>query len=58
MIKENTRDVILNSKKEISTDVQYKDTNTYDYLIHDSAHPESCKKSIPYNLAKKLLFYI
>ena len=51
MTKQNTRDVILNSKNEISADVQYKDTNTYDYLTHGSAHPESCKKNTPYNLA-------
>ena len=35
--------VILNSKNEISTDVCYKDTNTLDYLLHGSAHLESCK---------------
>ena len=51
MTKQNTRDVILNSKNEISADVQFKDTNTYDYLTHGSAHPEPCKKNTPYNLA-------
>ena len=32
---------IVNKKKEISTDVYFKVTNTYDYLPYDSAHPES-----------------
>ena len=43
--------VILNIKNGISTDVYYKDTNRHNYLSYDSAHPESCKKNIPYNLA-------
>ena len=50
--------VILNSKNEISTDVYYKDTNTHDYLPYDSAHPESCKKNVPYNLAKRIIIFV
>ena len=50
--------VILNSKNEISTDVYYKDTNTHDYLPYDSAHPESCKKNVPYNLAKRIIVFV
>ena len=50
--------VILNDKNEISTDVYYKDTNTHDYLPYDSAHPESCKKNVPYNLAKRIIIFV
>ena len=38
--------------KKIFTNLNYKDTNTNDYLPYDSAHPELCKKNVPYNLAK------
>ena len=50
--------VILNDKNEISTDVYYKDTNTHDYLPYDSAHRESCKKNVPYNLAKRIIVFV
>ena len=50
--------VILNDKNELSTDVYYKDTNTHDYLPYDSAHPESCKKNVPYNLAKRIIIFV
>ena len=50
--------VILNSKNKISTDVYYKDTNTHGYLPYDSAHPESCKKNVPYNLAKRTFVFV
>ena len=50
--------VILNSKNEISTDAYYKDTNTHDYLPYDSAHPVSCKKNVPYSLAKRIIVFI
>ena len=45
---------LLNSKNEISTDVYYKDTSTQDYLLYDSAHSESGKKNVSYNLARKI----
>ena len=50
--------VILNTKNETSTDVYHKDTNTHDYIPYDSAHPESYKKNVPYNLAKKILVFV
>ena len=50
--------VILNSKNETSTDVCYKDTNTLDYLLYGSAHLESCKKKVPYNLAKRVIVFV
>ena len=49
--------VILNSKNEISTDAYYKDTNTNDYLPYETAHPESCKKNVPYNLSKRIFVF-
>ena len=36
----------------------YKDTNTHDYLPYDSAHPESCKKNVPHNLAKIIIVFV
>ena len=50
--------VILNNKNEIYTGVYYKDTNAHDYLPYDSAHPESCKKNVPYNLAKRIIVFV
>ena len=50
--------VILNSENDISTDVCYKDSNTHGYLPYDSAHPESCKKKIPYNLAERVIVLV
>ena len=50
--------VILNSKNEILTDVYYQDTKTHDYLPHESAHPESWKKNVPYNLAKRIIVFL
>ena len=50
--------VKLNSKNGISTDVYYQDTNTQNYLPYDSAHPESCKKNVPDNLAKQSIVFV
>ena len=37
----------------------YEDTSTHNYLPwYDSAHQESCKKSIPYNLAKRIIVFV
>ena len=49
--------VILNSKNKISTDVYHKDTNTHDYLPYGRAHPESCKKNVPYDLAEIIFVF-
>ena len=32
----------------LTTDIFYKDTDSHSYLIYESAHPPSCRKSIPY----------
>ena len=50
--------VILKSDKSIETDVYYKATNSHDYLPYDSAHPNSCKKNIPFNLAKRIIVFV
>ena len=50
--------VIVNRKNKISADVYYKVTNTYYYLPYDSAHPESCKKKVHYNLAKRIIVFV
>ena len=47
---------MFNCKNKILTNVYYKDTNTHDHLIYDSAHPEFCKKKLSYNLAKRIVF--
>ena len=39
-------------------DVYYKDTNIHDYLPYDSAHPESCRKNVPYNLTKRIIVFV
>ena len=36
----------------------YKDTNIHNYLWYDSVHPESCKKNIPYSLAKIIIVIV
>ena len=50
--------VILKSENEILAHVYYKDTNTHDYLPYDSAHPESCKTNVAYNLAKIIIVFV
>ena len=53
----HTTNVTLNIKTEISTYSYYKYTNTHNYLPYESAHPESCKKSVPYTLAKRIIVF-
>ena len=31
---------------------------THDNLSYDSARPESCKKNVPYNLAKRIVVFV
>ena len=51
-------DVILNGKKEISTDVYYKNTNTYDFIPYDKAHPKPWKKNITYDLTRRIIVFV
>ena len=47
----NFLDTIVNLTMEglLWTDLYTKDTDTHDYLLHQSAHPSHCKKSPPYS---------
>ena len=47
--------VYVNTKREVSTDIYYKDTNSHDYLNFNSHHPLHIKKNIPYILAKRII---
>lgn len=40
--------------KKITTDLFEKDTNSHAYLHNKSSHPEHVKKSIPYNLTRRI----
>ena len=40
--------VILNNNDTLSTSIYRKPTDTYNYILFNSAHPVSCKKGIPY----------
>ena len=37
------------TQHRLTTDIFYKDTDTHSYLRYESAHPPSCRKSIPYS---------
>ena len=41
--------VIKDTQGNLSTDVYQKETDTHSYLHQESAHPENCKKGIPYS---------
>lgn len=47
---------VLVEKKgnEISTDIYFKPTDTQQYLHFGSCHPRHTKRSIPYNLARRI----
>jgi hypothetical protein len=45
--------VLLNNGS-ISTDLYEKPTDTHQYLLRNSCHPEHCKLSIPYSLTTRL----
>ena len=51
-------EVILHAENTVETDVNYKDTNTRDYLPYNSAHPEHYKDSLPYSLAKRIIVFV
>ena len=46
--------VNLNSNNQISTDLYVKSTDTHQYLLHTSCHPNHVKKSIPFSLALRI----
>ena len=50
--------VILNSDRNIETDIYYKDTKAHDYLPYDSAHPDHSKDNVWYNLPKRIIAFV
>ena len=51
-------EVILHPENTVETDVNYKDTNTHDYLPYNSALPEHYKDNLPYSLAKRIIGFV
>ena len=49
--------ILLFPDGRIETDIYYKDTNTHNYLLYDSHHPEHVKNNIPFTLAKKIIVF-
>lgn len=49
--------VILDQEGNVKTDIYYKDTNTHDYLLYNSHHPQHIKDNIPYTLAKRIIVF-
>ncbi|XP_062571387.1 uncharacterized protein LOC134233429, partial [Saccostrea cucullata] len=48
-------DVLIKKDGEcLSTDIYYKPTDTHQYLHFSSCHPSHTKRSIPYNLARRV----
>jgi hypothetical protein len=45
---------ITHHGESLSTDVYYKPTDTHQYLHFGSCHPRHTKRSIPYNLARRI----
>ena len=46
--------MVINNNGEIQTDIFYKPTDSKQYLLYTSCHPEHTRNSIPYNLARRL----
>ena len=47
---DNFHDISISlTQHGITTDIFHRDTDTNSYLRYESAHPPSCKKSIPYS---------
>ena len=42
------------NNNQIWTDIFYKSTDTHQYLDFGSSHPRHVKRSIPYNLARRI----
>ena len=48
-------DVLITKQQDkITTDIYYKSTDTHQYLHFGSSHPRHTKRSIPYNLARRI----
>ena len=50
--------LILYKGNSVETNIYYNLTNTHDYLPCDNAHPDHTKNNIPYNLAKRIIFFV
>ena len=46
--------LITHQGEKLSTDIFYKPTDTHQYLHFASCHPRHTKRSIPYNLARRI----
>ena len=46
--------MVINNNGEVQTDIFYKPTDSKQYLLYTSCHPKHTRKSIPYNLARRL----
>ena len=46
--------LITKYNTQLSTDIQYKETDTKQYLDFKSCHPSHTKRSISYNLARRI----
>ena len=42
--------MVKNINNKLETDLYTKPTDSHDYLLYSSAHPQRCKDSIPYSL--------
>ena len=45
---------VIKRDQKIITDVHYKITDTHQYLHFDSCHPRHTKRTIPFNLARRI----
>ncbi len=50
--------VIVRDRKQITTDIYYKETNSHFYLDYHSHHPQHTKNNLPYSLAKKIIAFV
>ena len=51
-------ELILHKGNSVKTDIDYKPTNTHDYLPHDSAHPDHTRNDVPSNLDFKNIDFV
>ena len=45
---------MINKAGQIQTDINYKPTESKQYLLYTSCHPKLTMNSIPYHLARRL----
>ena len=45
---------VIKRDQRIVTDIYYKITDTHQYLHFDSCHPRHTKRTIPFNLARRM----